>query len=418
MSAAAPGPSVGRDVALEAARTSTAGRRSPWRGPGRRRRPPRSATAIQVARSSRPRASARPRQSSSGASPAQPIATSDWPWRQARPKESVITTAGSAPASSRRRARSARAERVGVVGQEHERVPSPGALEASTPAFAHTKPWRVRQISTPRSARSSSAVSSSTTCTWRGSLPCSAASACARSAGPDRRPARARGPRPWTRPCGRRRARRRRAAAALGARPRAAAPRGRRPARTSGRGPSGERRAAPSAQVRRRARRRPARRRVRGATSGQRSSALRSAARSPGVSTSSASDSSGSTCGAAPASRARSRVAAERLPGPKAGRDRVRAAPAAARWCPCRGGRARRRRRRPGSGPGQQRRPPRRGRVPGSRPGTSSTRSRRARRRARDAEQGRGALARLAGRRPTPSPRAGGQRGRPELARR
>ena len=39
------------------------------------------------------------------------------------------------------------------------------AFEASTPAFAQTKPWRVRQISTPRSARRIAALSSSTTCT-------------------------------------------------------------------------------------------------------------------------------------------------------------------------------------------------------------------------------------------------------------
>ena len=57
------------------------------------------------------------------------------------------------------------------------------ALDWSTPAFAHMKPWRVRQIRRPRSARSSSVVSSSTAWTWRASLPCSAASARARSPG-------------------------------------------------------------------------------------------------------------------------------------------------------------------------------------------------------------------------------------------
>ena len=59
-----------------------------------------SATAIQVALSSRPRASVRPRQSSSGVSPAQPIATSTCPCRHARPNESVITIAGAALSSS------------------------------------------------------------------------------------------------------------------------------------------------------------------------------------------------------------------------------------------------------------------------------------------------------------------------------
>src|SRR5919206_232405 len=47
-----------------------------------------SATAIAVTRSSRPKASGRPRQSSRGASPAAPIATSVCPRRQGRPKES------------------------------------------------------------------------------------------------------------------------------------------------------------------------------------------------------------------------------------------------------------------------------------------------------------------------------------------
>ena len=113
----------------------------------------------------------RPRQSSSGASPAQPIATSDWPWRQARPNESVITTAGATPVSSRRRrAQRARRARRGRAGAARPGS-SPGTFEASTPALAHTKPWCVTQISTPRSARRISRDSSSTTCTWRGSLP-------------------------------------------------------------------------------------------------------------------------------------------------------------------------------------------------------------------------------------------------------
>ena len=51
-----------------------------------------SATEITVAESSPPWASRLPRQSSSGARPATPIATSHWPWRQARPNESVTTT--------------------------------------------------------------------------------------------------------------------------------------------------------------------------------------------------------------------------------------------------------------------------------------------------------------------------------------
>ena len=56
-----------------------------------------------------------------------------------------------------------RAERVGVEREAAPSVSGPGALEASTPALAHTKPWRVTQISTPRDARKISWDSSSTT---------------------------------------------------------------------------------------------------------------------------------------------------------------------------------------------------------------------------------------------------------------
>ena len=54
--------------------------------------------------------------------PAQPIATSHCPWRQARPKLSVISTAGDAPVSSRRRARKAPRRGVGVAGEQDQRL--------------------------------------------------------------------------------------------------------------------------------------------------------------------------------------------------------------------------------------------------------------------------------------------------------
>ena len=57
------------------------------------------------------------------------------------------------------------------------------AFERSTPAFAHTKPWRVSQIRMPRSQRTIFAHSESTTSIWRASLPDSAAISCARSPG-------------------------------------------------------------------------------------------------------------------------------------------------------------------------------------------------------------------------------------------
>ena len=121
----------------------------------------------------RPAESGRPRQSSSGARPAQPIATSPGPTRQARPNESAITTAQPS------RARAAPAPTRPGRRKQH-RASSPPAFDWSTPAFAHTKPWRVRAISRPASARTSSALSDRISSTRRGSLPCSAASARAR----------------------------------------------------------------------------------------------------------------------------------------------------------------------------------------------------------------------------------------------
>ncbi len=88
----------------------------------------RSATAITVACISRPAVSTRPRQSSSALTPARPIATSAWPVRQARPNESVITTPGATPVSSRSRARIRRAEASGSSGSIST-VSSPGTLD-------------------------------------------------------------------------------------------------------------------------------------------------------------------------------------------------------------------------------------------------------------------------------------------------
>ena len=76
-----------------------------------------SATASIVAASSRPPWSALPRRSSSGTSPAQPIATSAWPRRHARPKLSAITTAGRSGNAARRRL----AEASGSTGSRHAR---------------------------------------------------------------------------------------------------------------------------------------------------------------------------------------------------------------------------------------------------------------------------------------------------------
>ena len=117
-----------------------------------------SATASQVARSSQPARVASARASRRAAACRRGRSTtSTWPWRQARPKLSVISTAGAGAArrgsraASRRRARILLRGGVGVARQQHERVRRRPLLEASTPALAHTKPWRVRQMSTPRS---------------------------------------------------------------------------------------------------------------------------------------------------------------------------------------------------------------------------------------------------------------------------
>ena len=96
-----------------------------------------SATAIHVALSSRPRrrcARASPR---AAARPAQPIATSHWPWRQARPNESVIRTAGATP-SQRVAAGPERARRaVGVARQQDQRVLAGGVGGVDAGVGAH-----------------------------------------------------------------------------------------------------------------------------------------------------------------------------------------------------------------------------------------------------------------------------------------
>ena len=165
-----------------------------------------SATAIQVARSSIPALSVRPRQSSRAASPAQPIATSHWPWRHARPKLSVTTTATVTSATSRTRARSLRAEASGSVGSRTSESGS-GALEASTPAFAHTNPWSSGR-SAPRAPRGAPPP----TRRGRPAPPAGPCRAARRARVPVHRARRRRAtphdPPPSRRPCARRRSRR------------------------------------------------------------------------------------------------------------------------------------------------------------------------------------------------------------------
>ncbi len=111
-----------------------------------------SASATSVASSSRPRSSARPRRSTTAGRPSHPIATFTTPVRHARPKVSVTTTARSRTSSrADSRARSLAALASGSSGS---RASDPAStFEASTPAFAQTKPCAVSAITrSPRRA--------------------------------------------------------------------------------------------------------------------------------------------------------------------------------------------------------------------------------------------------------------------------
>ena len=133
-----PGAVLLGDVAAEAADDRRRHAARPCRGPGRPPPRPRRRSRSAVASSSRPSASARPRQSSSGASPAQPIATSAWPRRQARPKLSATIDRRSpaTPAAVAISARMRRAEASGSSGsrQTVSVVGQVGAVDAGVGA--------------------------------------------------------------------------------------------------------------------------------------------------------------------------------------------------------------------------------------------------------------------------------------------
>ena len=332
-------------------RTSTAGSRRVLGarqvgGRRPRRRPRRSPWPRSVA----PAASARPAQSSSthearGADRhvglAEPPGAAEGVGdHHGGPHAAQLAIRRAAPAPRRRGPRAAAPPR-----------PRAAVFERSTPALAHTKPWRVSQISTPRAPRSTATASSSTACTRRGSLPCARRSR-APLAGLDRRPASAPGPRPSTPPCGPPPARRRRRGRR--ARRRRAAPPGRRPAAPRAGRPSAVERQRPGSGAgspRAGAAGPPVRTSSGRAGAARRGSAARGRAlleqrraarrgrracprRAPATGT-------GSTRLGHAGGLARRSPWRSRLPGPKLGRDRVRRARAAARWCRCRGGRAR-----------------------------------------------------------------------------
>ena len=238
------------------------------------------------------------------------------------------------------------------------------ALDWSTPAFAHVKPWRVRQIRRPWSARRSSAGLVEDDLDVARVLAVLGGERAGALAGLDV------GQRPHA-PLGLRddlvrdrRARRRGRAAGRAARRRAAR-RGRRRGGPPADPAAGEREvhrqtacaeAIPSSSAR-----------VRGAPPARAASAARSAARSPGVSTSSSSEGRRPIRTRAPAAWA---SAAWRANDP--GRTRGRPPPAArsaARSCPRRGGRGRSRHRAPAPPAAPSPRP---ARARGSRPGRAA----------------------------------------------
>ena len=205
-------------------------------------------------------------------------------------------------------ARMRRAEASGSSGSR-QTVSGSGRLEVSMPALAQTKPWRVSTIRTPRSARSTSRLSSRISSTRAGSLPSTAASRRASAPGIDRgepaHPALRLGD-----DLLRDRRRRRRPRARRGRR---SARRARIPSPTSGRPATGSDPQPALAHI-------PSALAVRAAAAAVAPSSSRvRATTSAGVSRSRPSEASSSTAKGTPASRAAATWRAQ-LPSPKAGR--------------------------------------------------------------------------------------------------
>ena len=132
---------LGGDEAARAPRRSRPARASPSCAPGRQAAATASATASQVACSSSPSASVRPRQSSSGCHPGEPDRDVELPVAPGA-AEAVGDHHGRRrrrQASAQRRARRRRGPPAAADARS-----GPPALETSTPALAQTRPWRVR----------------------------------------------------------------------------------------------------------------------------------------------------------------------------------------------------------------------------------------------------------------------------------
>ena len=325
---------LGRDVALEAAHDHDrlAARPCAARAPRPRRprrRPRRSS------RSARGPPRRGPRRSSSGASPAQPIATSSWPRRHARPKLSETTTAGgdAEPLGERGAQRARRG--VGVRGQQAGRVVAghvrlvDAGVRAHEAVLGPDDQHAARRRAGPRALVEDQLHE-------RGSLPSRRPARAPRAPGSTVRGARA-GPRPSRPPSGRR-PRRRRRRSAPARRPRRSAPPRSSPGSISGSPASGsaERlRLTPMPRRGRACARSGAARRV-SAARGRASARARprSATRSSRVSTSSASERQlarprrrgrgARACSTWRSQRARAELRLER----------ARRGRAPARWCP------------------------------------------------------------------------------------
>src|SRR5437016_4247744 len=110
-----------------------------------------SAKPVSVTSNSRPKRSGWPRRSTSAGRPAAPSATPTVPFRQARPKLSLMMTPMLIPKALLRYSRKAWAEPSGSAGSSSTRsTPSSAAmLEWSMPALAITNPSRCSTISRP-----------------------------------------------------------------------------------------------------------------------------------------------------------------------------------------------------------------------------------------------------------------------------
>ena len=132
------------------------------------------------------------------------MATSHWPWRQARPKESVTTTAGRPGERGAQRA----GRGVGVAGQQDDASGPRGVGGVDARVGAHEPVAGAADEHAALGADDLGRLVEHDLDLARVLAVSSRGQLARPRARPRRRPARRRGPRPWRRPCARRRARR------------------------------------------------------------------------------------------------------------------------------------------------------------------------------------------------------------------